>query len=401
MAIMQAQTALTNAEAGLSGATTDAAMLAAYRAIQTAADNLVTALSTHGGSAADIAAAARKSGNAKAMADDLAEKIADAEMEANMAMAATAAKLYAGISAPTGDVASPTATDRAAAYNTEGTAILVSAGLPADAPAAVTLSEDKKTMVAANHGWAGKRYAGPDGGDMYEAMVYSNVGEPTMGKKFGSAAAVTDDGDFQYQLADGSLAIDTSTEAVQMLVASSMFDHSAGTKEFEKGDNEIAKMIPGSYHGVSGTYSCTPSDANTNCSATVAADGFTLQGGAWTFKPPTRTPGSRMYRTPSTPPMAGGFTSLQTAKPLSRAHSWTTKGTSRMPQPSIPCRERQHTGAEPPASTLSAVRPVARTTLATSPRGPRLRPTSVTTRSRAPSTTSWARTVSRATGLSS
>ena len=234
---------------------------------------------------AELEAAAEK----KRLADEAAaeeKRLAD-EAAANAAMAATAAKLYVGISAPTGDVTSPAATDRAAAYNTGGTAVLVSAGLPADSPVAVTLSEDKKTMVAAHHGWTGKRYADPAGDDMYEAMVYSNVGEPTMGKKFGSAATVPGDGtgDFAYQLTDGSLAIDTSTTAVQMLVASSRFDQSAGTKVFKKGDNDIAAMIPGSYHGVSGTYSCTPAAETNACSSTVAEDGFMLGGGTWTFKP--------------------------------------------------------------------------------------------------------------------
>ena len=86
----------------------------------------------------------------------------DAQRQADMEMAATAAKLYNGISAPMGNVGSPAATDRAAAYGgTNDSQIMVSFGLPADSPAAVTLSEDKDTMVATNHGWAGKRYADP------------------------------------------------------------------------------------------------------------------------------------------------------------------------------------------------------------------------------------------------
>ena len=246
----------------------------------------------------------------KAVEDALAAAEAERQAEADrMAaeeraaeMAATAAKLYAGIAAQNGASATTaagtalSAGERAAAYNDAGvpsgntpatpidTRIMV--GIGADNP--VSLSEDKDASVATHHGWAGKRYtAEPEDDGMYEAMVYSNVGEPTMGKKFGSAAAVPGDGtgEFQYQLTNGMLTIDTSTTGVQMLVASSMFDQSAGTKEFEKGGNEVAKMIPGSYHGVSGTYSCTPTDADTNCSATVAADGFTLGGGAWTFKP--------------------------------------------------------------------------------------------------------------------
>ena len=316
MAIMQAQTALTTAEAGLSGATTDAAMLAAYRAIQSAADNLVTALSTHGGSAAAIAAAARKSGNAKAMADDLVEKISDAEMKANMEMAATAVKLYAGIAAQDStaeDVGAGTAAGdglRAAAYNDAGVpstvtptttaATRIMVGIGTATP--VALSEDKMAMVADNHGWEGKKYtASPTGGGTYEAVVYSNVGEPTMGKKFGGAAA---NDEFEYALTNGAVAIDTSAAGTPASrVAGTSFDQSAGLKRFALPDPNPSGAtritVSGSYHGVSGTYSCTPAAAV--CAVNVAASGFQLGtvvsatdntftngGGSWMFTPTDR-----------------------------------------------------------------------------------------------------------------
>ncbi len=193
------------------------------------------------------------------------------------AMMATASKLYKGLEHGLGN----TDNIRTGASDADGV-ISVTIGTAT----AVALAEDKKTPVAANHGWAGKRHtAEPDDDGMYEAMVYSNVGAPTEGKKFGSAAAVTTDGDFEYQLTDGALAIDTSDAAVAGRVDSPSFDQPAGTKVFKKGANEVAKMISGSYHGVSGTYSCTPTTDTNACSATVAADGFTLGGGTWTFKP--------------------------------------------------------------------------------------------------------------------
>ena len=50
---------------------------------------------------------------------------------------------------------------------------------------AQALAEDKKAMVAALHGWDGKRHtAEPDDDGTYEAMVYSNVADPTPGEKF-------------------------------------------------------------------------------------------------------------------------------------------------------------------------------------------------------------------------
>ena len=124
---------------------------------------------------------------------------------------------------------------------------------------------------------------------MVEAYVYSNVESPTMGKKFGSAAAATPTGAYEYQLVDGALTIDTTTAAVQARVALTGVTRTAGTETFNLPDPNPTGadiiLIPGSHHGVSGTYNCTPSDADAGCSASVAASGFTLAGGAWTFTP--------------------------------------------------------------------------------------------------------------------
>lgn len=227
--------------------------------------------------------------------DDAADDAADA---ARAAMIATAAKLYAGISAPLGDVDSPAATDRAAAYNAAETGITVSNGDGTNNRTA-ELSEDKDAMVADNAGWEGKSYTRtmPAAEGAYEAVVYSNVEEPEEGRMFGSLATVTETGAFEYQLdGDGALGIDTSDAATPASrVGGSNFDQSAGTKRFMLPDNTIARMISGTFHGVAGTYSCTPT-AGTTCAAnlvdggfelgTVAADNtFTNNGGTWTFTP--------------------------------------------------------------------------------------------------------------------
>ena len=317
MAIDDAKAELIAAEAAVSGAMTDAAMAAAYRAIEKAANDLVAALTTHGGSSAEIAAAASTGGEAKAMADSLDMKIAEAQKAADMAMAATAAKLYDGISAPSGDANSPGANDRAAAYNNAGTPtgstidthILVSIGDGTNTPTAVALSEDKMAMVAANHGWAGKRYADPAGGDMVEAMVYSNVGAPTMGKKFGAAAS---DAEFEYVLgapdrngnANKALAVDaaTATAAHVSRISLTNVTQTAGTKTFKLPDpnNGGTQYInePGMLHGVSGTFSCDTGAARDQaCTASVAAMGFTL-GGTWIFIP--SNPNDRVTDVPDT-----------------------------------------------------------------------------------------------------
>ncbi len=224
------------------------------------------------------------------------------ERKRNEAMAATAAKLYAGISEPTGDATSPGANDRAAAYNTAGTAVMVSVGDGTNTPTPVTLSEDKKASVTKLHGWEGKRYADPAGGDMYEAIVYSNVADPTPGDKFGQIGVTTAVQGYEYGLdAEGQATINTSSRSGFVnLVAGPRFDHGVGVKRFplpDPNDSAATRVpVPGTFHGVSGTYFCTPGPAV--CAANVSDDGFQLGtvpsatdatftdgGGAWVFKP--------------------------------------------------------------------------------------------------------------------
>ena len=325
-ALSDASDDLQAALAALSGATPTQALL-------DAANNALAALNTAIAGGADLTNAekatyVREAANAAApiqmaqTAFDDAED--DAEKAANAAMAATAAKLYAGIAAQNGTPATTAGGtalsdgERAAAYNDNDvpsgntpvdTRIMVGIGTATP----VSLTEDKKTMVAAHYGWAGKRYtAEPDDDGMYEAMVYSNVGEPTEGDKFGHD---TETDGYEYDLDDGStagaeegeLVIVGAVATATARIASPSFDQSAGTKEFELPTNMVRVSIPGSYHGVSGTYYCTPA-ATSTCAAQVAANGFTLGGtanadnaftaggGVWAFKP--ANPETRIMSTP-------------------------------------------------------------------------------------------------------
>ena len=216
----------------------------------------------------------------------------EADRKATEAMAATAAKLYAGI----GDAPLVSTGDgqRSAVYSGTGDAEITVTYDPdltaaGDTALNVELMEDEMTMVAANHGWAGKRYADDAGGDMVEAMVYSDVKAPTMGRKFGSADAVTDSGAYEYQLTNGALPA-ASLTAAPANVALTGVTRTAGTEIFMLPDpntnNEQVITRSGSFHGVSGTYSCdTGAGRDQACTATVAAaGGFTLTG-TWTFKP--------------------------------------------------------------------------------------------------------------------
>ena len=246
----------------------------------------------------DVASLQAEIDRLQGLLDDADEKAEEAALKA---MVATAVKLHAGISAPSGDANGPVATDRAAAYNATDTAIIVSIGDGNNAPSAPasglhTLSEDKKTTVAANHGWAGKRYADPAGGPMVEAMVYSNVEAPKQGQMFGSrdsAKVGTGEDDYLYTLVaspDVGNAVEVvgGTSPITPVAARVSFEgvtRTAGTETFKKKVSTDSKIrVPGSYHGVTGDYYCTPA-ANT-CTATVAAKGFTLStGDVWVFKP--------------------------------------------------------------------------------------------------------------------
>ncbi len=305
-ALMTASGKVGTALNGLSGSEPTQAQIAA---VETAIRELQAALSAaadvsdavKGGYQATVSTAQTAVTNAKAALMAMQTK---ADEAAAAAMAATAAKLYAGISAPTATDATPEADIRFAAYNNDEDAIDVQNGVAtADAQ---ELSEDKKTTVAANHGWEGKRYTasgtGVDG--TYEAMVYSNVGEPTMGAKFNSGAtdlpAVGD-----LDAATGETGVLSGLTGYAALVASPSFDQNAGTKEFKLATNTIRVMLSGSYYGVSGTYYCTPA-ADSTCAARKAAEGFELgstlddtnafTAGGWTFKP--TNPEARVTETP-------------------------------------------------------------------------------------------------------
>ena len=231
--------------------------------------------------------------------------MADADRKKNEANAATAAKLYAGISTPVGSNASPVADNRSAAYNDADTAIVVLIGddaTPTLATDGITLSEDEDTMVADNHGWEGKRYADAPGGDMVEAIVYSNVGEPTMGAKFNSGN--TGANNVGFATTAGVLAVEAATNLAARIVSPS-FDHTAGYKTFNLPDPNLGGAtnvtISGSYYGVAGTYSCTPTIPDDGCRVNKAADGYTLVltgtgAGTWTFT--ATNPEDRVTETP-------------------------------------------------------------------------------------------------------
>ena len=296
-ALSSASTTLQTALAALSGSTptqaqldaANSALTALNGAIADAADLTDEEKAPYQHEADNAAAPISTAQAAKDKADD------DADDAADKAMVATAMKLYDGIgSAPltsTGDG------QRTAMYSGDGDANItvtfdVVDGADGD-DIVQSLTEDKKATVAELDGWMGKKFtAEPSGGGTYEARVYSYVGEPTEGAAFSTL--------YSDNFADGVLN-ETTTESAANAdkVASPRFDQSAGVKSFEKGSNDIAVKISGTFHGVSGTYSCNPGSGN-KCAVRVAAAGFNLGGvtsadvfgadnAAWTFKPTTAT----------------------------------------------------------------------------------------------------------------
>ena len=230
------------------------------------------------------------------------------------AMAATAAKLYAGISAPMGTAATHVAGDRFAAYDSADTAIEVWIGDGENVPtaASATLTEDKKTMIADNHGWKGKRYtASPAGGGTYEAVVYSNVDDPTPGKKFGKLGASGQPAaeGYQYVLTDthGGYTLPAAADASAANAPKVRLDISrtSGTETWgpdrvtqrPQGDQTID--VDGTFHGVTGTYYCI-TNTNLPCAAKAVGDGFDLTGGqnGWWFVP--TNPEARVMDEPDT-----------------------------------------------------------------------------------------------------
>jgi|GEM_PF-1426697 len=319
MAVTDAVTAVTAAVAAVNDTATDDQVMAADNAIAdlkmaiddaealpegdidvAAAERTLTSLMT-------VLESAKTSRTAAMEAAEEERRMAEAEEErkANEARAATAAKLHAGISMPTvadaglADTATTTGTrfaQHAAAGGANAGDIEVAIGDAAN----VFLSEDKDASIADNAGWEGKRYTrtSPATEGMYEAIVYSKIPDPIEGSAFN----VQYSNELATNTANpGEVIIDTSTATVQMNVASSQFDQLAGLKTFKKPENTERVMIPGSYHGVSGTYYCAAT-GTTICASRLAIGGFelgtvasptdntfTVSTTGWNFKPDNLT----------------------------------------------------------------------------------------------------------------
>ena len=270
---------------------------------------------------------------------------------------------------------------------------------------AENLSEDKKRWSPPTTAGPGKRYtAAPSRRWHHEAVVYSNVGDPTPGAS--SRSRTRFQRDSVNEACAGCNCRNDYTELPR-----SRFDQSAGTSR-DLPENTVAVRIPGAMHGVAGTYSCEPGAGN-KCASQVAATGFTLD----TVNIPTD--GSQRRRLPQK--AVPGRSSRATRMPgaMARRHAicasygwWIHKSAdgATFTEPRIRCehgygpasRQHRHLAWERrPMGGAVGKYALRGSTGGTNDAGhftaeQRLRPISMATRSRAPSTTSWdATTVSR------
>ncbi|MDE0523894.1 MAG: hypothetical protein OXH79_18260 [Boseongicola sp.] len=224
----------------------------------------------------------------EAVDKDAADKKAEADAAA---MVATALKLHKGIGKPGGAGADL----RGASYGSDANAANIAVSIGGNP--FVHLSKDDEATVAGLSGWTGMRFtAEPTDDGVYEAVVYSYVGEPKEGAKFNSG---TDGIGFVLDTGSEDTVTLTADLNVGSRIASPRFTHAAGDHTFKLPENNPTgqTMIPvsGSYYGVAGTYSCTPGTGA--CTVRKAAEGYTfVNPAAWTFK--ATNPEARALETP-------------------------------------------------------------------------------------------------------
>ena len=283
MAIMDAKTALATAQAGVAGASTDAAMLAAYQAVQAAASTLINVLADNGGSAADRESAIQALNNAASEIGRLEMAIADTAK----ANAAAIGKLLAGLDGltattsrvtnqpPGGDpgASGSTTSPTFAAVHGKATTVTVrdTGTNPGEGPNTKLAGAMGTTMAGAN-GWSGTMVTATDSTNDHTdtVVVYTNIEAPK------SVAFST-----AYPLTDGTRPI-TANAADSNIQAS---EFSTGNAAFTHGTDATGETIrvSGTYAGAPGVYRCNEA-TGAACTSQGTNSGIQL-GGTWVFEP--------------------------------------------------------------------------------------------------------------------
>ena len=254
----------------------------------TAADNAITAARKAIADAANVPAAEKtaNSGTVTAIATTLAnakasrtEAMKAADDATKMAMTAAGKALKGALgSNPLGNL------DRT---TNAGGAVLVAAGLTVDQtqgtltadPAAVTLSAgDSAGSLGA---WSGTNYAHTNRGTKVSnsAVVYTNRAAPKtypIATRYATATNIPASGGTYTAGTGGKGTLSLAADTADGNIKADMFP-TAGAKTFTATAPSTEILVPGTYHGASGTYRCT-----TDCTATVTATGISLSAG-WEF----------------------------------------------------------------------------------------------------------------------
>ena len=310
MAITDAKTALTTAQSRLSGASTDAAMLAAYQAVQTAASNLINVLSENGGSAADRGSAIQTLNDAAAEIGRLERAIAAAEKD----NAAAIAKLLAALDLLTvsrresNDGYPPggphfttalTATNPTSAPSrvkfepTYGAPTRVSVNTAASVTAArnkpnTNLAKAMGQTMAGKNGWTGTMVSATDdaGTTTDTALVYTNIEAP---KSVAFGDIYTLDSTGRFNVATSASAGDSKIQADDFFTGNAAQAHG-----IEGTPSEVISF-KGSYAGAGGVYRCVEA-TDGSCTSQGTSKGIQL-GGTWSFEP---SPGAMATQTDDT-----------------------------------------------------------------------------------------------------
>ena len=294
MAITDAKTALATAQARLDSASTDAAKLAANRAIQVAASNLISVLSENGGTAADRGSAVDALNNAAAEIGRLERALAAAEkgnaaaiakllekLDPQTAVSRTRAEPPGGYPSLSPDGAVETgqgpgfsgAPDFDAVYGGT-TTVTVNSTLTAPNGPNPKLKDAVGTTVAGKNGWSGTMVTATDPAtkNTDTVLVYSNIEAP-------KSVAFSD----VFSLTGGVLPSTAITGSGNSNIQASEF--STGNAAFTHGTDAADETIriSGTYAGASGVYSCVETSAAA-CRSQGTNSGIRLEGG-WVFEP--------------------------------------------------------------------------------------------------------------------
>lgn len=305
--IRSAKDALTLAQAKLSEAATNPEMLAAYREVEEAADNLVKVLSANGGTGADIEAATVTREEAKGMVNDLTKKISNDDKRIRLA---ANAKSMAVAEAILGHMTASTDTPAEFSATAAGTLFDITRGA---GDAKITLNQttgatgqttnaakDKpyaaSAAPSAGTGWMGMTYTytDPKGKNpMESAAVYTNIDmagdreylDHFDGSGSGNPRALDADdttGAIAIALATTGITVDNLSSSI--LPSAPTAPDATTTRNIDAGVAGTPASIDGMFYGIAGKYTCAV--GADDCTLTRDdEDAITFSGGVLTFTP--------------------------------------------------------------------------------------------------------------------